>query len=153
VYEKGDLRELARVFITSNSMEPMKKHEKRILNYNPLNRWLVTTLSNDVILSDMFGRKNKGATRTPCFTGMGGEYSLDHKGDTLILAEMLLYINNNKYEGYDTDVLDEVLGSNPKGIVKIVKSEQDLTKKIFKIMKNNQTPITAFMKKGTSDAN
>ncbi len=136
VYEKGDLRELARVFITSNSMEPMKKHEKRILNYNPLNRWLVTTLSNDVILFDMFGRKNKGATRTPCFTGMGGEYSLDHKGDTLILAEMLLYINNNKYEGYDTDVLDEVLGSNPKGIVKIVKSEQELTKKIFKIMAN-----------------
>jgi hypothetical protein len=127
VYQTGDLRELARIFITANSMMPMTKHEKRILNYNVLNRWLNDICFRDTNIKDMF--QNIGS-------GMTGEYALDHKGDTLFVAEMLTYINNNKYEGYDTDVLDEVLGSNPKGIVKIVKSEQDLTKKIFKIMAN-----------------
>jgi hypothetical protein len=65
---------------------------------------------------------------------MSGEYALDHKGDTLFLAEMLMYINNNKYEGYDHDVLDDVLGPYPSGTVKVSKSEQEMTKKIFRIM-------------------
>jgi hypothetical protein len=125
IYEKGDLRELARIFITSNSMMPMTEHEKRILNYNPLNRWLTQLCINDVIIRDMFNSVKKGMT---------GEYSLDHKGDTLFVSEMLMYINNNKYEGYDHDLLDDVLGPYPKGIVKISKSEQEMTKKIMKIM-------------------
>lgn len=124
IYEKGDLRELARIFITSNSMMPMTEHEKRILNYNPLNRWLTETCNNDVIMKDMF--KTIGS--------MGGEYSLDHKGDTLFVAEMLMYINNNKYEGYDHNVLDDVLGPYPSGTIKVSKSEQEMTKRIMKIM-------------------
>lgn len=124
VYEKGDLRELAHIFITSNSMMPMTEHEKRILNYNPLNRWLTEVCNTDVIMKDMF--KTIGS--------MSGEYSLDHKGDTLFLSEMLMYVNNNKYEGYDHDVLDDVLGPYPSGTVKVSKSEQEMTKKIFRIM-------------------
>ena len=45
-----------------------------------------------------------------------------------------MYINNNKYDGYDHSVLDDVLGPYPKGVVKISKSEQEMTKKIMKIM-------------------
>lgn len=134
IYKKGDLRELAHIFITSNSMMPMTDHEKRILNYNPLNRWLTTFLHDDVIVADMFGRSKNGI-RKPTFKGMAsGDYSLNHKGDTLFVAEMLMYINNNKYEGYDHSVLDDVLGPYPKGIVKISKSEQEMTKKIVKTM-------------------
>lgn len=125
LYEKGDLRELARIFITSNSMMPMTEHEKRILNYNPLNRWLNQLCNTDVIIRDMFKTVK---------TGMNGIYSLDHKGDTLFVAEMLMYINNNKYDGYDHKLLDDVLGAYPKGIVKISKSDLDMTKKIMKIM-------------------
>jgi hypothetical protein len=134
IYKKGDLRELAHIFITSNSMMPMTDHEKRILNYNPLNRWLTTFLHDDVIVADMFGVRKNGV-RKPTFKGMSsGDYSLNHKGDTLIVAEMLMYINNNKYEGYEHSVLDDVLGPYPKGIVKISKSEMEMTKKIMKIM-------------------
>ena len=89
IYETGDLRELARIFITSNSMMPMTKHEKRILNYNPTNRWLNDICLHDINVNDMF--KNIGS-------GMTGEYSLDHKGDTLFVAEMLMYICNNMYD-------------------------------------------------------
>jgi len=35
---------------------------------------------------------------------------------------------------YDHSVLDDVLGPYPKGIVKISKSEQEMTKKIMKTM-------------------
>lgn len=129
VYEKGDLRELAQIFITSNSMMPMTKHEMRILNYNPLNRWLNELCNNDVIMKeDMFRRIGTG--------GMGGEYRLDNKGDTLFVSEMLMYINNNFYEGYDHNVLDDVLGSHPSGTIKITKSDLETTKKILKIMAN-----------------
>ena len=125
VYQTGDLRELARIFITANSMMPMTKHEKRILNYNVLNRWLNDICFRDTNIKDMF--QNIGS-------GMTGEYSLDHKGDTLFVAEMLTYINNNKYEGYDTDVLDDVFGPYPKGKVLISDADRDMTKKIMRIM-------------------
>jgi len=125
VYETGDLRELARIFITSNSMMPMTKHEKRILNYNPTNRWLNNICLNDINVKDMFN--NIGS-------GMTGEYSLDHKGDTLFVSEMLMYINNNFYDGYDSDILDDVLGPYPSGKVNISSVDKEITKKIFKIM-------------------
>lgn len=125
IYKTGDLRELARIFITSNSMMPMTKHEKRILNYNVNNRWLNQLCLYDTNIKTMF--KSIGA-------GMTGEYSLDHKGDTLFVAEMLMYVNNNMYEGYDTDVLDNVLGSYPVGNVKITDGDRELTKKILRIM-------------------
>jgi hypothetical protein len=119
------LRELARIFITANSMMPMTKHEKRILNYNVLNRWLNDICLRDTNIKDMF--ESIGS-------GMNGEYSLTNKGDTLFVAEMLLYINNNKYEGYDTSVLDDVFGSYPKGKFLISDADRDMTKKIMKIM-------------------
>jgi len=130
VYQTGDLRELARIFITSNSMMAMTKHEKRILNYNPLNRWLNSVCLNDINLRDMFENIGKG---------MSSEYALENKGDTLFLAEMLLYINNNTYEGttsnsYDTDVLDDVFGTYPKKKIVITESEKELTKSIMRIM-------------------
>ena len=125
VYQTGDLRELARIFITANSMMPMTKHEKRILNYNVLNRWLNNICLHDTNIQDMF---------ETIYKGMTGEYALDHKGDTLFVAEMLMYINNNKYEGYDTDVLDDVFGPYPKGKVIISDADCDMTKKIMRIM-------------------
>ena len=54
-------------------MMPMTKHEKRILNYNVLNRWLNDICFRDTNIKDMF--QNIGS-------GMTGEYALDHKGDT-----------------------------------------------------------------------
>jgi hypothetical protein len=125
LYETGDLRELARIFITSNSMTAMTKHEKRILNYNPVNRWLNQLCLYDTNIRSMF--KNIGS-------GMAGEYSLDHKGDTLFVAEMLTYICDNKYEGYDTDILDDILGAYPTGKFKISEVDYDTTKKILRIM-------------------
>jgi len=110
IYKTGDLRELARIFITANSMMPMTKHEKRILNYNEINRWLNQLCLNDINIRDMFNSVGSGMT---------GEYSLDHKGDTLFVAEMLMYINNNNYDGYDSDILDDVLGPYPSGKVNI----------------------------------
>lgn len=125
VYETGDLRELARIFITSNSMTAMTKHEKRILNYNSINRWLNNLCLNDENIEKMFKRIK---------SGMAGEYSLDHKGDTLFVAEMLMYINDNYYDGYDTDVLDDVLGAYPSGKVRITESDKEMTNKILKTM-------------------
>ena len=128
-YKSGDLRELVRIFITANSMKAMTKHEKRILNYNETNRWLNETCVSDVNMKRMF----KNVQR------MENEYSLDAKGDTLFVAEMLLYMNNNYYtaktiNSYDTDVLDDVLGPYPSGNIVISSSEKELTKRIFKIM-------------------
>jgi len=125
IYKTGDLRELARIFITANSMMPMTKHEKRILNYNEINRWLNQLCLNDINIRDRFNSVGSGMT---------GEYSLDHKGDTLFVAEMLMYINNNNYDGYDSDILDDVLGPYPSGKVNISSGDKDMTKKIFKIM-------------------
>ena len=125
IYKTGDLRELARIFITANSMMPMTKHEKRILNYNENNRWLNQLCLNDINIRDMF--KHIGS-------GMTGEYSLDHKGDTLFVSEMLMYINNNFYDGYDSDILDDVLGPYPSGKVNISSVDKEITKKIFRIM-------------------
>ena len=134
IYETGDLRELARIFITSNSMMPMTKHEKRILNYNPTNRWLNDICLHDINVKDMF--KNIGS-------GMTGEYSLDHKGDTLFVAEMLMYICNNMYDGYDTDVLDNILGPYPKGKLKVSDSDKETTRKILKVMADGCTQYDA----------
>jgi len=134
-YKSGDLRELVRIFITANSMKAMTKHEKRILNYNEINRWLNDTCVSDVNMKKMF--KN--------VKSMENEYSLDAKGDTLFVAEMLLYMNNNYYSAktfnaYDTDVLDDVLGPYPSGNINISSSEKELTKRIFKIMADGCVP-------------
>lgn len=122
VYTAGDLAELAQIFITSNDMLPMTMHERRILNYNPLNRWLVATCRDDLNIQYMFRSIN----------GMSGEYDLDNKGDTLFAAEMLLYINNNLYEGYDINDLNDALGSRPTILTS--DNERELTKKILRIM-------------------
>ena len=132
-YKSGDLRELVRIFITANSMKAMTKHEKRILNYNETNRWLNETCI-DPNIKIMF--KN--------VKSMENEYLLDAKGDTLFVAEMLLYMNNNyysakKFNAYDTDVLDDVLGPYPSGNINISSSEKELTKRIFNIMADGCT--------------
>jgi len=123
-YKTGDLRELVRVFVTSNSMVAMSIHEKRILNYNKTNRWLIEVIRDDSNIQAMFKRMKS----------MNGEYVLESKGDTLWLAEMLMYVNNNKYEGYDHSVLDDVLGSYPKKNIVLTNPDYELTKKIMKVM-------------------
>lgn len=125
VYETGDLRELARIFITSNSMMAMTKHEKRILNYNENNRWLNTVCLHDTNIKSMFKCIGSGMTQ---------EYDLKHKGDTLFVAEMLTYINNNMYEGYDSDVLDNILGAYPTGNPKISQNDRETTLSILSTM-------------------
>jgi len=127
IYNTGDLEELTNVFITSNSMVAMSKHEKRILNYNPLNRWLVSLCNYDPIIESMF--KNIGS-------GMTSEYDLDKKGDTLFAAEMLLWINNNNYEN-QSENLDEALGPNKKHKkVYVSNPEKEMTNAIFRKMAN-----------------
>jgi hypothetical protein len=103
VYTTGDLRELVNVFISSNENMPMTNHEKRILNYNSLNRWIVDLCKKDENLNDLF----------TLLKGMTGEYSLDHKGDTLIVAEMLRYLDDNVYEGYKESDMNDMLGHSP----------------------------------------
>lgn len=125
VYETGDLRELARIFITSNSMMAMTKHEKRILNYNENNRWLNNVCLHNTNIKSMFKTIGSGMTQ---------EYDIKHKGDTLFVAEMLTYINNNTYEGYDTDVLDNILGAYPTGNPKITESDRETTLEILRVM-------------------
>lgn len=122
-YQTGDLRELAQIFITSNDMMPMTAHERRILNYNPLNLWLTNYCNNDLNIKSMFSK----------IGGMTGEYDLMHKGDTLFFAEMLAYINNNTYEGYNHKVLDDILGPNPSS-VKITNHDKELAYRIMKTM-------------------
>lgn len=124
VYSNGDLRELAQIFITSNAMLPMTHHERRILNYNRINRWLTDFCLHDQNMRDMFVNVQ----------GMSGEYSLDAKGDTLIVAEMLMYLKNNHYEGYDAKALDDLLSPYPSGKYNVTDSDLDLLKKIFRIM-------------------
>jgi len=125
VYNTGDLQELANVFITSNSMKAMTIHEKRILNYSSTNRFLVSMCNNDLNIQSMF--KTIGS-------GMTGEYHLDSKGDTLFMAEMLMWINNNYYEN-QSDKLDEALGPNRKNLkVCVSKNEKDTTAKIARVM-------------------
>ena len=129
IYNTGDLQELARIFITSNSMVAMSNHEKRILNYNPINRWLVYFCNYDTNIRSMF--ETIGA-------GMTGDYSLKHKGDTLFTAEMLLWINDNNYENQESS-LDEVLGPRQRDIknplkISISNNDKDTTKKIMKLM-------------------
>lgn len=123
-YTTGDLRELARIFITSNDMEPMTNHERRILNYNPLNRWLNALFLHDIAIRKMF----------ESITGMSGEYDIKHKGDTLFGAEMLRYINNNDYEGYNHADLDDMLGSYPKKLINITEHDKKITAQIFRLI-------------------
>lgn len=130
IYNTGDLQELARIFITSNSMVAMSNHEKRILNYNPINRWLVSLCNYDTNIRSMF---------LSIGSGMTGDYDvLKKKGDTLFTAEMLLWINNNNYE-HQEFALDEVLGPRQRDVknplkISISNTDKDITKKIMKIM-------------------
>ena len=123
-YTTGDLRELAQIFITSNDMEPMTSHERRILNYNPLNRWLNGLFLHDIAIRNMF----------ETIAGMSGEYDIKHKGDTLFGAEMLRYINKNDYDGYNHADLDDMLGSYPKKQINITEHDKKLTAQIFRLI-------------------
>lgn len=126
-YTTGNLRELANVFITSNDMEPMTEHERVILSYNHLNRWLNKQCINDINLRNMFEN----------IKGMTGEYDLKHKGDTLFYAEMLRYISKNDYTGYNYGELKSMLGYNPgftSNHVTINERTKQLTAQIFRIM-------------------
>lgn len=123
-YSTGDLRELANIFITSNDMEPMTNHERRILNYNPINRWIISSVKNEMNLRRLF----------ETISGMSGEYSLDHKGDTLLFAEMLRYITDNYYEGYKESDLNKMLGGDPENRIPVSDADRELTLKIFRII-------------------
>ena len=128
-YHTGDLQELANIFITSNSMIAMSKHEKRILNYNQTNRWLVDLCNNDVNIRDMFELIGSGMT---------GDYAMNKKGDTLFTAEMLLWIKDNNYENQD-ETLKSLLGPNRLNkksgkVIHISNSQRDLTEKIMRKM-------------------
>lgn len=124
IYQTGDLSELARIFITSNSMKAMTHHEKRILNYNPINRWLNKLCLKYTNIKHMFA--NIGA-------GMSGDYDLDSKGDTLFAAEMLCWINDNYYE-LGEERLDQVLDT-----YKSAKDLRDRLKKTYISKKDQST--------------
>jgi|TARA_B110000971_G_C19990098_1_gene491530 hypothetical protein len=130
VYNTGDLTELVEVFITSNSMVAMTVHEKRILNYNKNNLFLIDTCLHYTNIKSMF----------QLISGMTSEYDLKNKGDTLFAAEMMCWINNNNFEN-QTHILDQVCGpvkssrkSKDKSKVYISETERQLTKKILRIM-------------------
>ena len=126
IYKTGDLSELARIFITSNSMKSMTHHEKRILNYNPFCRWLNKLCLKNTNIKHMF--KNIGS-------GMKGDYDLQKKGDTLFSAEMLCWINDNYYE-LNEDRLDQVLDT-----YKSVKDVKEKLKKTFISKKDQATTL------------
>lgn len=130
IYNTGDLTELVNVFITSNSMVAMSVHEKRILNYNKNNQFLIDTCFHDTNIRSMF----------KIVSGMTGEYDLNKKGDTLFAAEMMCWINNNNFEN-QTHILDQVCGpvksnkrSKDQSKVYISETERQLTKKILRLM-------------------
>ena len=123
IYETGDLKELVNIFITSNSMMAMTVHEKRILNYNPLNRWLTDLCNYDTNLKWMFST----------VSSMSGDYHIDNKGDTLFVAEMLLWADDNLYEN-EVKRLDDVLGPVKSNIEYPKELSKKLTKDIFKLM-------------------
>ena len=130
IYNTGDLSELVNIFITSNSMVAMSVHEKRILNYNKNNQFLIDTCLHDTNIKSMF----------QIISGMTGEYDLTKKGDTLFAAEMMCWINNNNFEN-QIHILDQVCGpvksnrkSKDKSKVYISDAERQLTKQILKIM-------------------
>lgn len=131
-YVTGDLRELAQIFITSNAMLPMTNHERRILNYNSNNRMLTDFCLHEANLQDYF--KNIGS-------GMTKEYNLNAKGDTLVVAEMLMYLKENRYEGYDAKMLDDILGPNPSSKYNISNSDINLLKRIFRIMADGSVKL------------
>jgi len=130
VYNTGDLQELARIFITSNSMVAMSEHEKRILNYNPINRWLVNLCNYNTNIRSMF---------LSIGSGMTGDYDVSKKkGDTLFTAEMLLWINDNNYENQES-ALNEVLGPRQRDVknslkISIINKDKETTKKIMRLM-------------------
>jgi hypothetical protein len=130
IYKTGDLSELARIFITSNSMKSMTHHEKRILNYNPFCRWLNKLCLKNTNIKHMF--KKIGS-------GMKGDYDLQKKGDTLFSAEMLCWINDNYYE-LNEDRLDQVLDT-----YKSVKDVREKLKKTF-ISKKDQATTLSIMR-------
>lgn len=130
IYNTGDLTELVEVFITSNSMVAMSVHEKRILNYNKNNLFLIDTCFHDTNIKSMF----------QVISGMTSEYDLTKKGDTLFAAEMMCWINNNNFEN-QTHILDQVCGpvkssriNKDKSKVYISETERKLTKQILRIM-------------------
>jgi hypothetical protein len=129
IYSKGNLSKLANVFITSNESTPMTKHEKRMVQYNSLNRMLTEECYHDPVIKKFF-QLFKSAFST-------GQHDLKHKGDTLFCAEMLLYTHKNDYQGiktnsYDPELLDNMLGDNPTEYVS--KTGIDLHKQTMKIM-------------------
>ena len=108
----------------------MSVHEKRILNYNKNNLFLIVTCFHDTNIRSMF----------QIISGMTSEYDMTKKGDTLFAAEMMCWINNNNYEN-QTHILDQVCGpvkssriNKDKSKVYISETERKLTKQILRIM-------------------
>ena len=129
IYSTGDLQKLVNIFITSNSMKSMTNHEKRILNFNENNEFIVNLISTDENIYDMFRMIKHGMT---------AEHSLDAKGDTLIMCEMLLFIHDNYFENQESK-LDDAFGpvniNNEKSYDTFIsQKERDTTKDIFKVM-------------------
>jgi len=89
IYSTGDLQKLVNIFVTSNSMKLMSRHEKRILNFNINNEFIVDLISHDSNIYDMFRMIKHGMT---------SDYDLDAKGDTLFMCEMLVWIHDNYFE-------------------------------------------------------
>lgn len=130
IYETGDLKILAQIFITSNLNQPFTRHEIRIINHNPICRYLVDLCEHEN-LQQMF--KHTGS--------MTKEYAIERKGDTLFCAEMLAYLHDNTYE-HDHNVLDDMLGANPTPENIPYKSDQLLLKKILYLMADGCAHMT-----------
>lgn len=129
IYSTGDLQKLVNIFVTSNSMKSMSNHEKRILNFNINNEFIVDLISHDSNIYDMFRMIKHGMT---------SDYDLDAKGDTLFMCEMLVWLHDNYFEN-DEKKLDKVFGpvlidDEDSYEIYISKKERETTKDIFKMM-------------------
>ena len=129
IYSTGDLQKLVNIFITSNSMKSMSNHEKRILNFNINNEFIVDLAFHDLNIQHMFKSIKHGMT---------GDYDLDAKGDTLFMCEMLLFIHDNYYENQESKLKDAF---GPVNIYNeesydtfISQTERDTTHDIFRLM-------------------
>ena len=129
IYSTGDLQKLVNIFVTANSMKSMSEHEKRILNFNENNEFIVNLISKDKNIYDMFRMIKHGMT---------AEHHLDAKGDTLFMCEMLLFIHDNYYENQESklgDAFGPVNINNEESYDTFIsQTERDTTKDIFRLM-------------------
>lgn len=119
-YSTNSMSALTKIFIGANSGVQMTDHEKRIINYNASNKWVISLCNKTVDLANLLEKIKKPKHYKPV-----------HKGDTYLVCELLLW-NMDAYYEFGEKELDEAFGMYPTNNWVPSKSDYELTEKVIR---------------------